>query len=299
MHQNRLIYTLPEYQSKLRCNYKKLGLFLKNNETHKIYIFRPIPNCPWLPESRKKYFKKLRNKLETIHKNKHYTFGTLTYSARFYDGESASRQIKHDLDLFFKRLGYHHRKVQYFYVLEMTDNLLPHVHIMFDRFVPWQKLKESWRQVTGNTVTNIRDMPAKDAFWYMCKYLTNAKKQPSYKWNFIFENIDRLWTCSRGFFIATESKSGKYTFLFSIFDPRFATENYFADYENDLMSNEVNYHDAVVIAGFGKLGEMPKVLNAHPDWCFYSTESSGVLDKKSIKVTHKSLQLLLDYYKGA
>ena len=65
MHQNRQIYTLSEYQKKLRNSYKKLGLYLRENETNKIFIFRPVPNCPWLPESRKKYFRKLRTRLSS------------------------------------------------------------------------------------------------------------------------------------------------------------------------------------------------------------------------------------------
>lgn len=297
MHQNRQIYTLPEYQKKLRCNYKKLGLFLKENETNKIYIFRPIPNCPWLPESRKKYFHKLRKRLESLPTSRKYTFGTLTYSTRNYSPVSAAKRIKHDIDLFFKRLGYHHRKVQYFYVIELTDNMMPHIHIIFDQYIPWQKLRSSWLAVTGNTVTNIKHLPVKQAFWYCLKYLSDAKKQSEAKWSFIFSHIDRIWTCSRGFMASGSSNSGKYTFLFSLWDPNYITGSSFSNVNDDLQSNPVLENDAICIAGFTDRFDKCRVLNANPDWLFYSSLPSPELKQSDLRLSPDSFQIMIDFYK--
>lgn len=299
MHQNRHIFTLHEYQLKLRANYKKLGLFLQNNESKKIFIYRPIPNCPWLPESRKKYFKKLRSKLESLPQSRSYTFATLTYSTRNYSPASACRTLKHDIDLFFKRLGYHHRKVQYFYVIELTDNMYPHVHLIFDQYIPWKKLRSSWLAVTGNTVTNIKHLPQKQAFWYCLKYLSDAKKQSETKWSFIFKHIDRIWTCSRGFLTSAESATGKFKFLFSLWDPNFATGSDFSDPGRDLVSNEVNESDAILISGFTDRFPGCRVLNSIPEWFFTTAAETGAVAKNSLKLTVGAFQIMFDYYKGA
>lgn len=274
-----------------------MGLFLQNNETNKIFIFRPIPNCPWLPESRKKYFRRLRSRLESLPSSKKYTFATLTYSTRNYSPASACSGIKHDIDLFFKRLGYHHRKVQYFYVIEMTDNLYPHIHIIFDQYIPWKKLRSSWLAVTGNTVTNIKHLPQKAAFWYCLKYLSDAKKQSEEKWSMLFSHIDRIWTCSRGFLAAGSSASGAYKFLFSLWDPRGLTSVDFEKSDVDLMSNEVHEHDAIMIAGFSERFEGCRVLNSTPEWCFYTPFTSVNTDKKSLGVSPESFQIFFNFYK--
>jgi len=295
MHQNRLIYKLPEYQAKLRNNYRKLGLFLQNNENNKIFIFRPLPNCPWLPESRKKYFKKLRSKLESLPASRKYTFATLTYSTRSFAPVAACERIKHDIDLFFKRLGYHHRKVQYFYIIEMTDQLMPHIHIIFDQFIPWKKLRSSWVAVTGNTVTNIKHLPQKSAFSYCLKYLSDAKKQSATKWEMIFKHIDRIWTCSRGFLTNSDTSMSKFQFMFSLFDPHFTTDRYFADPDNDLISNEVEDNDAIVIAGFGEFGGLPKILHASDSWTFRNVQETKKLPMKKNISFFEASQLPINY----
>ena len=274
MHRNRHLYELDQYQEKLRSGYKRLGLFLKNEKDNKIFIFRPVPSCPWIDEGRKKYFRKLRSRLEILASSGKCSFATLTYSARFYTPESASARIKHDLDLFFKRLGYHHRKVQFFYVIELTDRLMPHIHIVFREFIPWQKLKSSWKEVTGNTVTNIKHKKNKDAFGYMLKYLTDSKKQSDKKWAFIFKNIDRIWTCSRGFMPAYSPGKKMFQFLFSLWDPNFITGPSFNDHLNDLISNEVNENDAIIISGFTDKFKGCKVLHCDDTWLLYNEGSN-------------------------
>lgn len=296
MHRNRLIYTLPVYQKKLRHNYKKLGLFLENIEDHKIFIFRPVPATPWLPEGRKKYFKKLRAKVETLNYSKKFTFGTLTYSTRLYTPTACAMRVKHDIDLFFKRLTYHHQKPEYFYVIEVTQNYMVHIHLMFDRYIPWQKLRKCWYSVTGCPIVHIKHIPHQKAFWYCVKYLSDCKKQDQGKWSFIFSHIDRIWSCSRGFFCGSASYDKKYKFLFSVFDPERLTGVSFDNPETDLMSNEVNYNDAVLIAGFSESFNKIKVMNQAPDWLFFSGNGPAIADQKNIKLTPEAFQIMFEFY---
>lgn len=296
MHRNRLIYTLPEYQQKIRKNYKKLGLFLERNEDHKIFIFRPVPCSPWLPESRKKYFGKLMNRASSLPANKKYSFATLTYSSRLYSPVDSCKRIKHDIDLFFKRLGYHHRKVQYFYVIELTDNFMPHIHIIFDQFIPWKKIRSSWFNVTGNTVTDIRKKSRGSALHYCIYYLTKAKKQDESKFSFLFSHVDRIWTASRGFIASASSRSGKYKFIFSVWDPDGYLHPGFEDPEKDLISNEVEKHDAVYIAGFSERIDGIKVMNQVPDWVFMTVDDTNDLGPKGLVMPARSFETMFDFY---
>lgn len=298
MHSNRLIYTLPEYQAKLRRNYKKLGLFLEEYETHKIFIFRPVPKTPWLPEGRKKYFGKLFSRFENLPFCKKYSFATLTYSATNYTPVSCARRIKHDIDLFFKRLGYHHREFEYFYVIELTDKFMPHIHIIFNSFIPKSKIKASWFAVSGNFITHIKHLPQKQAFYYCVKYLADSKKQGEDKWSFLFSHIDRLWSCSRGFFAVSVSNKGKYKFLFCLWDPNLITSSDFSNPLKDLKSNEVNIHDAICIAGFTDRFSGCRVLHSDPDWLFYTSVSVIDFDNTSVAVTPECFQLMFDFYKS-
>lgn len=299
MHRNRLLYTLPEYQQKLRNGYKKLGIFLQNYEDHRVYIFRPVPSCPWLPESRKKYFQKIINRCQNLPSNRRYTFATLTYSTRLYTPVSAAKSVKKHIDLFFKRLGYHHRKVQYFYVIELTDKFMVHIHIIFDQFIPWKKIRSSWYKVTGNYVTDIRSKKKKDAFYYCLKYLNDSKKQSQAKWSFIFSHIDRIWTCSRGFLLFSESTSGKYKFIFSAFDPEHSFNTFFNDPDNDLQSNPVPLHDAIYIAGFTELNLSVKILNQSPDWIFTTPSSQFPESDKELRLSPDAFQLFYRFYNAS
>ncbi|RLJ04689.1 MAG: hypothetical protein DRP08_01145 [Candidatus Aenigmatarchaeota archaeon] len=200
MHANRIKYSLLDYQEKLRNGYQRLGLICKNIETNKRYIFRPVPSCPWLPEGRKKYFSKIYNRSKNLLNIKKYSFCTLTYSTSLYTPEAAALRIKKDIDKFFKRLEYRKSKPQYFYVIEVTNNLMVHIHIIFQGYVHKSKISASWKAVTGCTAIRIQGIDYQKALYYCFKYLTKSKKQNQDKWAFIFKNIDRIWSCSRKFF---------------------------------------------------------------------------------------------------
>jgi len=296
MHRNRIIYTLPEYQNKLRNGYKKLGLFLQNVEDHKIFVFRPVPTTCWLPEARKKYFNKIRSKVETLNYSKKFTFATLTYSTRLYSPNVCADRVKSDIDLFFKRLTYRHKRPEYFYVLELTKNYMVHIHLMFDRYIPHKILKKSWFYVTGCTIVDIRHLPTKSAFWYCVKYLSDCKKQDDGKWSFLFSHIDRIWTCSRNFFAGAVSKEGRYKFLFCAFDPEHVIDSSFENAATDLMSNEVDYNDAVLIAGFSDRFDRLKIMNSAPDWFFTSSFDSDINVGKKILITPDCFQIMFDFY---
>ena len=279
MHQNRIIMSLTQYQNKLRKNYRKLGIFLENKTDKQIFVFRPTPNCPWLPESRKKYYGKLIKRLKGIKYSKKYTFATLTYWDKKYTPTEASAQIKHHIDLFFKRLGYYNKKPEYFYIIELTDKMMPHIHIIFDRFIHWRKLRKSWLAVTGNSVTHIKHLSQKTAFFYCLKYLNDSKKQDFFKWEFIFKNIGRIWTSSRNFFAKLPPTESLWNFLFSAFDPDGNLDISFEDAQKDLISNEIPLFDAVHICGFLHSQINLHLLNISKSFRMFNVSTQTVLNK--------------------
>lgn len=218
MHENRSRFTLYEYQKIIRGRYHKLGLVCENTATGSYKIFRPIPATPWVPEGRKKYFRKIRSRLDSINSNNRFTFCTLTYSTRFYNPVSASKNVKRDIDLFFKRLDYRNSRPEYFYVIELTDQLMVHVHLIFDRYVHKKKIFKSWNKITNSICIKIKHIPSQQAFYYCTKYLSDSIKQSDDKWSFIFKNIDRIWSSSRNFFNKNEGFKGLFSFYFMIWN---------------------------------------------------------------------------------
>ncbi|MBA7693046.1 hypothetical protein ES703_101621 [subsurface metagenome] len=195
-------------------------------------------------------------------------------------------------------MGYHHRKVQFFYVIELTDKYMPHIHIVFDQYIPWKKIRSSWYNTTGNIVTDIRVKGRDSAFYHCLKYLTNMKKQSEAKWSFIFSHIDRIWTCSRGFVAAAKSGNSKYKFIFSVWDPDGYLFPGFEDPEKDLISNEISKTDAIMIAGFNEDISTIKVMNQHPDWIFLTPGDNFKLEPGDLKISPGAFQIMYPFYWG-
>lgn len=243
MHWNRMLYDLPQYQEKLRRGYQKLGLLCENKKTGKFMVFRPVPNCPWLPESRKKYFTKLFIRSKNINFNKKYSFCTLTYSSNIYNPIQAARRVKSDLDKFFKRLNYRNSKPEYFYVIELTQKYMVHIHLIFQGYVHKKKIFKTWFKVTGCISIRIKSLPFDKAIYYCLKYLTKSKNQDESKWGFIFSHIDRLWTCSRKFFLPF-IKSDPVWFIHAFFrDNHFFTYKFFSDLFENTKSRELTQYE--------------------------------------------------------
>jgi len=250
MHENRKIYTLPSYQEKLRKSYLKLGILIYNKSLKKSIIIRPIPTNVWLPESREKYFKKLEDRTKNIIQSKHYTFCTLTYSNKKYTPGEAAKRVKHDIDLFFKRLNYRKSKPAYFYMIELTDNFMVHVHLIFDRYVHKSKVFMSWFKVTGSISIRIKHKKKGSAMQYCLKYLRKTQKQDQKKWEFIFKNIDRIWSSSRDFFTKIENPDTNWLFLCMAWNKNNSIDRFFSPYDMDFVGQEFNPEESIELVDF-------------------------------------------------
>lgn len=226
MHRNRSLYSLPEYQKIIRGRYHRLGLVCENSSEGNFKIFRPVPATPWIPEGRRKYFRKIRSRFDDVNNNNNYSFCTLTYSHRFHTPTAAALRVKSDIDKFFKRLDYRNSRPEYFYVIEVTDKFMVHVHLIFDRYVHKKKIFRSWNKITNSICIKIKHLPSKQAFYYCTKYLSDALKQNDDKWGFIFSHIDRIWTCSRKFFSRCDPAGSFFKFCFLIWNKNNILDEY-------------------------------------------------------------------------
>lgn len=284
MHDNRKKYTLQQYQSKLRANVKSLGVCCFNQNENNYIVFHPIPATAWLPEGRSKYYRNIRKKILNVRSDRHYTFCTLTYSSRLYTPEQIGSRIKRDLDLFFKRLRNYDQKFEFFYVIELTKAGNPHIHLIFDRYIHWKRIKKSWVKITGCPVVKIKGIKGKNVFHYVTKYTTDASKQSEKQFEFLFKNISRLWARSRNFCLPAkvQIKNSKFQFLFYDFTDSKFTENISTTIEN--------YGELEILLLLNSLAETNKKGLIRTSINLYSeTNSELVSDKKAT-----DLQIVLD-----
>lgn len=101
---------------------------------------------------------------------------TLTVSSVDYpDTADAAEALKRGLRLLRLRLQRHERlsNFQFIAVFEKHKSGAPHLHLLIrGKFIPWQKLRQWWEEITGSTHVDIRkiDTRGKAAF-YVAKYI--------------------------------------------------------------------------------------------------------------------------------
>jgi len=205
MHKNRINNSYKEYQEILLDRWQTtLFWFAKKNRQHyDLYFAKPTPRVPWLPgKPREKYYKRLFCRLNTQLKsgNFHYTFCTLTYHTSKWSQQSCFSLLKIHLKEFIRRLKKRYPNIQYFWVIELTKRLYPHIHIIFNQFVHWTVIRAIWYVVTKSYITDIRSIPSGNLAGYIAKYLNSQKKSNEAQWGTIFKNVSRLIGNSRNFF---------------------------------------------------------------------------------------------------
>jgi len=212
MHQNRIQYSLKEYQSILydRWNHTLFWFALKDNDSsnYNMFFAKPCPKTIWLPgRPRKKYLKARQKKLSYNFKKSadNYTFCTLTFSQKLYNRTDAFSFLKSYIHKFIKRLRKRVKTLQYYWVIELHKNGYPHIHIIFNQYVHWKVIRAIWWVVSRSRITDIRKIPGNNAGNYISKYVSKTNKHDQRQFEVIFKHVDRLFGYSQGFFVASES----------------------------------------------------------------------------------------------
>ncbi len=205
MHKNRINNSYEEYQQILIDRWESTLFWFakKEKEKYNLYFAKPTPKVPWLPgKPREKYYKRLFGRLSSQLKsgNFHYSFCTLTYHTAKWSQQSSFHLLKSHIKEFIRRLKKRYPGIQYFWVIELTKRLYPHIHIIFNQFVHWTVIRAIWYKVTKSYITDIRAIPSGNIASYIASYLSSQKKSNESQWGTIFKNVSRLIGNSRHFF---------------------------------------------------------------------------------------------------
>jgi len=203
--QNRINNSYEEYQQILIDRWESTLFWFakKEKEKYNLYFAKPTPKVPWLPgKPREKYYKRLFGRLSSQLKsgNFHYSFCTLTYHTAKWSQQSSFHLLKSHIKEFIRRLKKRYPGIQYFWVIELTKRLYPHIHIIFNQFVHWTVIRAIWYKVTKSYITDIRAIPSGNIASYIASYLSSQKKSNESQWGTIFKNVSRLIGNSRHFF---------------------------------------------------------------------------------------------------
>ena len=205
MHKNRIENSYHQYQKILIDRWQTTLYWFakKEKDKYQMWFAKPTPKLPWLPgKPREKYYKRLfvrlNNQLKTG--DFHYTFCTLTYHTAKWSQKDSFTYLKIHLREFIRLLRKRYPSIQYFWVIELTKRLYPHVHIIFNQFVHWKVIRAIWYRVTKSYITDIRSIPSGNLAGYLSKYLNDQKKANESQWGCIFKNVSRLIGYSRKFF---------------------------------------------------------------------------------------------------
>jgi hypothetical protein len=221
MHSNRINLTYKQYQNIVMTRWQTTLFWFAKKETegYNLYFAKPAPSCVWLPgKPRNKYykniFKKINNQLRD--QSRQYSFLTLTYSTHLYSQKSAFLLLKEHIREFFRLLRKRYKKFEYFWVVELTKNCYPHVHIIISKFIHWKVVRAIWHRVTKNKVVDIRTAGHKNVSEYLTKYLSKQSKHNETQFAVIFKNVDRLYGSSRNFFSVNKEFKKKEWFCISM-----------------------------------------------------------------------------------
>lgn len=101
-------------------------------------------------------------------------FWTLTLAPRVFD--SPEDRVRHLRRVFNKFREYLKRvygvALSYICVLEFTQRDVPHLHVLFDRYIPHEWVSATWDRLGGGQVVLVKRVEVQRVARYLSKYLT-------------------------------------------------------------------------------------------------------------------------------
>jgi hypothetical protein len=105
---------------------------------------------------------------------------TITTDPSVIDPQQALLTISRRWHLVCRHLLRHYPGIRYFRVVELTQSGLPHLHVLFDRFVDWHLFQGILVKQRFGRVLHFQQIPHSRAFTYMAKYLTKTLEDGRY-----------------------------------------------------------------------------------------------------------------------
>jgi hypothetical protein len=102
---------------------------------------------------------------------------TVTTDPGVLDVDIAIRTISRRWHNVLRELIRHYPNIHYFRVLEFTQSGLPHMHVLFDRYVDWHLFRRVLIYNKFGRVLNFIQVPRSVGFSYLTKYITKSIEQ--------------------------------------------------------------------------------------------------------------------------
>jgi len=165
-------YARPEGRGKYCGRFSIKGKDPKTNRT----VFRRINCGSWTccycgPRKAKRARRAIRAWAESL--GLRY-FLTLTLDpSKLRDWENAVSYLRQVFNKFREYLRRHFRVVPNFIcILEQTERGLPHLHILFDRYIEQRWISKTWDRLGGGRIVFIKQVTVRNVARYLSKYLT-------------------------------------------------------------------------------------------------------------------------------
>jgi hypothetical protein len=254
MHACRSIYTLEQYQTKLRMNAYSFGLLLKNESTGEDFFFKPKARSLWVDEQRKDYLAPRMAKIRKALLSFNYAMITLTYWTELYSPEEVAERHKKDINRWTKAMRQIYGRFEYAYFIEVTEQQYVHFHIFVSKKISQSRAKQIWCWITGSYIVHRKVIHnTKIAVNYVNKYCSKIADGSEENLEFMFRNIDRFFGCSQNFF--AKNSLGPPKEIFKLICNIYLSNNiYNALDEQKLISSMVPASKFATIMGLENMG---------------------------------------------
>ncbi len=220
MHENRILYTLPEYQSIFKENAEKFVILLRDTETNEEFFFKPNPRSLWVEEYQSEYLKSRKGKMYHALKDRSYDFLTITYWDKIHTVKQACDRHKSDIKRFIRNVRKIRSDIQYCYTIEVTDRNYIHFHIFIESGITEKTYRRIWRGITKSYIVKKTVIGNnKKLINYVNKYISKIADGNESKLDFMYKNIDRFFGCSRSFYTNRHrvNEKGRYKLICNLF----------------------------------------------------------------------------------
>lgn len=136
------------------------------------------------PRCRSKAYLNLRRRLNEAIIGVDYSFWTFTVPFGNYHSPEGIQSLCKLWDTFLKALKRQYPSIKYIRILELQKSGNPHFHILFNRYLNFNFVREQWTRITTGTQVNFKKIDSHNIIKYLSKYLSNTAKN-----NITFEEV--------------------------------------------------------------------------------------------------------------
>ncbi len=165
-------------------------------------------NCnSWDCEScRKKKAFSLKSRIQAGIVKQSWRLLTLTLDPKTISLADSLRRLSHLWDIFSKALRRNYPDLKYIKVIEFHKSGYPHLHIIFNKYIPKAQISKLWVSRGGGEIIDIKQIKTKQIANYISGYLSHKDKKHHEHDHQFYDNSLRRFSFSRNFPLAPWEK---------------------------------------------------------------------------------------------